>query len=116
MTEIRITEGAETVVARPMAAGARLPSDFVEAGNFEAAAAAYRKLFLENPGDAGIAEGRLNRMGYRLAEKGEFPTAVAVLKVNIELHPTSSNAYDSLAEIYWEGRPSPRARRVRQAP
>ena len=58
-----------------------------------------RKLFAEKPSDPGVSEGRLNNLGYQLAAGGELTKAAAILKLNTELYPTSSNTYDSLAEI-----------------
>jgi CubicO group peptidase (beta-lactamase class C family) len=89
----------EAVLAPRMAAGERLPSDWLAAGDIAGAVAAYRKLFATSPQDAGVAEGHLNRLGYELAGHQEIAKALAVLELNTELYPDSANTYDSLAEI-----------------
>lgn len=86
--------------AKRMLSAARLPSDDLADGRIDEALAAYRRLFAEKPDDPGIAEQRLNRMGYQLAARKEFAKAIAILKLNTELRPGSTNTYDSLAEIY----------------
>lgn len=45
-------------------------------------------------------EAGLNRLGYRLAGRGELLRATAVLTFATKAYPNSSNAFDSLAEIY----------------
>lgn len=92
--------GEERRVAKRMGARARLPSDDLEAGKIDAALASYRKLAAERPDDPGIREQRLNNMGYTLAGRKELAKAIAILKLNTELYPASSNTYDSLGEIY----------------
>jgi CubicO group peptidase (beta-lactamase class C family) len=100
VTGILLTTGSESVPARRMAPGGRLPSDALAEGKIDEAINLYRKLFAEKPDDQGIAEPRLNVLGYQLATRGEFAKAIAILRLNSELRPKSSNAHDSLAEIY----------------
>jgi tetratricopeptide (TPR) repeat protein len=83
-----------------MAPDGRLPSDALAEGKIDEAVTLYRKLFAEKPDDPGVSEARLNLFGYQLATRGEFAKAIAVLKLNSELRPKSSNTHDSLAEIY----------------
>jgi len=97
---IRLLAGSERVLARRMAPGERLPSDALAEGKLDEAVDAYRKLFAEKPDDPGVAESRLNVLGYQLAARTEFPKAITILKVNMGLRPKSTNTYDSLAEIY----------------
>ena len=42
----------------------------------------------------------LNRQGYAIREAGERELAVDVFRLNAEAHPTSADAYDSLADGY----------------
>lgn len=42
----------------------------------------------------------LNRLGYRLMGQDKLIDAIKVFELNVELHPESSNVYDSLAESY----------------
>jgi CubicO group peptidase (beta-lactamase class C family) len=99
VTGILLEAGQEQTQARRMAPGATIPSDALAAGRIDAALAEYRALFAAKPSDAGIAEGRLNQMGYELAARGETAKAIAILKLNTELYPSSANTYDSLGEI-----------------
>lgn len=49
---------------------------------------------------AGIGEDAINRYGYELLQEKKLKTAIAFLKLNVELFPGSWNAYDSLGEAY----------------
>jgi CubicO group peptidase (beta-lactamase class C family) len=96
---IRVVSGAEGTLAKRVGDDARLPSQDLAAGRIDEALAGYRRLFSSNPADPGIAEARLNNMGYRLAAERELGKAVAVIRLNSELYPSSSNVWDSLAEM-----------------
>jgi len=45
-----------------------------------------------------VPEQRLNAVGYRLMAGGKIDEAIAAFRRNVELHPDSPNAYDSLGE------------------
>jgi tetratricopeptide (TPR) repeat protein len=60
----------------------------------------YRKFKAQEPQQPIINEIVLNTLGYGLIGSGQLTQAVNVFKLNIEAHPTSANAYDSLAETY----------------
>jgi len=80
--------------------GTRIPSDFLESGDSAGARAAIMKLLADSPQDPAVSEGSLNSLGYEIASHEKYPMAIAVLKLNTELRPTSTNTYDSLAEVY----------------
>ena len=42
----------------------------------------------------------MNQLGYDRANEHDFPRAIAVLRINTELYPASTNTYDSLGEVY----------------
>jgi tetratricopeptide (TPR) repeat protein len=44
----------------------------------------------------------LNRLGYQLIAMKRLTEAIEILKLNVEIFPMSSNAYDSLAEAYMD--------------
>jgi tetratricopeptide (TPR) repeat protein len=46
------------------------------------------------------AEGELNQFGYALLGQKKYDEAISVFRHNVEQHPQSWNAYDSLAEAY----------------
>jgi dienelactone hydrolase len=60
----------------------------------------YRKFKAQEPQLPIINEIILNTLGYGLIGSGQFTQAVDVFKLNVEAHPASANAYDSLAETY----------------
>ena len=49
-----------------------------------------------------IPESAINSLGYRLLRQKRSADAVRVLELNVNLHPQSANAADSLAEAYME--------------
>jgi tetratricopeptide (TPR) repeat protein len=85
--------------ATRMAAGERLPSELLEAGEIPAAIDAFRRIRRERPEDPAIAEQRLNGLGYQYAGRDRPAAALAVLELAIELYPASANAQDSLADV-----------------
>ena len=99
VTSVTLLAGDERVAANRMAPGATIPSDELAAGRIEAALTQYCALFAAKPNDPGVAEPRLNLLGYGLAAKKDYAKAIAVLRLNMELYPASSNTYDSLGEI-----------------
>jgi hypothetical protein len=47
-----------------------------------------------------LTEAQVNRLGYNLLALKKLPDAIEVFKLNVEDHPQSANAYDSLGEAY----------------
>lgn len=62
------------------------------------AALAHIKKLIDEGGDIYIDEMGVNRIGYKLMSMNRFPEALEVLKLNVDAHPESFNAYDSYAE------------------
>ena len=60
---------------------------------------AYRVVQAARPDDPGVAEARLNRLGYQLAGRQELQAALIVLQVNTGLYPGSANTWDSLGKV-----------------
>lgn len=77
-----------------------IPYDHLLAGHFDVAVEAYRNIKKEQPNNVAVDEGRINDLGYELLGKKNYPAAIAVFKLNVELYPQSSNTYDSLGEAY----------------
>lgn len=92
-----------------MAPGETIPFDHVVAGRLEEAMSAYGALRAAKPDDPGVAEPRLNRLGYQLAGQGQLQTAIVVLQVNTGLYPDSANAWDSLGEVLLQNNQRERA-------
>jgi len=87
------------VEAPRMAPGETIPLDHVLAGRLEEATSAYRALKAARPDDRGVAEPRLNGLGYQLLRLHNVPAALIVLQVNTILYPDSANTWDSLGEV-----------------
>ncbi|HEU5402265.1 MAG TPA: serine hydrolase, partial [Terriglobales bacterium] len=49
-----------------------------------------------------ISEESLNTIGYRLVRRKNFSDAIRIFRLNVENHPGSWNAYDSLGEGYMD--------------
>jgi len=49
-----------------------------------------------------ISEESLNTIGYRLVGRKKYPDAVRIFQLNVQNHPGSWNAYDSLGEGYMD--------------
>lgn len=64
------------------------------------ALAEYRERRGSRPTPEAVTEAQMNRIGYDLLSLGRAADAVEVFRLNVEDHPQSSNAYDSLGEAY----------------
>lgn len=68
--------------------------------NVAAAIAQYRKLKKEHPAEYDFSEKELNALGYQLLNHARVADAIEIFKLNVEMFPQGSNAYDSLGEAY----------------
>jgi tetratricopeptide (TPR) repeat protein len=66
---------------------------------FDQALSVYQAMQKRNAGFA-LTDGELNSWGYRLLRAGQVRQAIAILRLNTEVHPDSWNAFDSLGEAY----------------
>lgn len=66
----------------------------------DAAVARYRVLREQGFPGARESEGNTNGLGYKLLGKRETRAAIQLFQLNIETHPGSANAHDSLGEAY----------------
>lgn len=71
----------------------------LRAGRVQEAAELYRESRQRDREHLLLPENALNRLGYEFLP-GAPDTAIAVFQLNVETHPESSNAYDSLGEGY----------------
>jgi len=90
----------ETVVVPRISKDNLVPLELLMAGRASEAIEAYKKIKREQPDNIAIAEERINSLGYGLLQQKKVAEAIAIFKVNVELYPQSSNAYDSLGEAY----------------
>jgi tetratricopeptide (TPR) repeat protein len=71
------------------------------ARNVDAALDWFRDLKTSGSTEIGYGQYTLNRLGYLfLLRKKDASTAIKIFKLNTEMYPRSSNAYDSLADAY----------------
>jgi hypothetical protein len=96
---LALESDGERSEAPRMAPGETIPFDRVLAGRLDEAMTAYRALQTARAHDPGIAEPRLNSLGFQLAGRQELAAAVIVLEVNTRLYPDSANTWDSLGEV-----------------
>jgi tetratricopeptide (TPR) repeat protein len=66
---------------------------------FDHAPAIYAAMLKDNP-DFKLDEAAMNLWGLDLMEKNHLTEATELLKLNVQVFPSSSNAYDSLGEAY----------------
>ncbi len=66
---------------------------------FDHAPAIYAAMLKDNP-DFKLDEAAVNLWGLDLMEKNHLSDAIELLKLNVQVFPTSSNSYDSLGEAY----------------
>ena len=65
------------------------------------AIAQYRELKAgKTASEYNFAETELNQLGYQLLQMKKVTAAIEIFKLNVEMYPQSSNAYDSLGEGY----------------
>ncbi|MBN2344941.1 MAG: tetratricopeptide repeat protein, partial [Candidatus Aminicenantes bacterium] len=66
----------------------------------EAAIDKFRELQAHPQPPVYFDENEFNDLGYRLMQAGNLAGALQVFRMNVELHPGSANAHDSLGECY----------------
>ena len=75
-------------------------SQTINSRGIDAGVVQYRSL--RERGFPGLSESisDTNSLGYQFLGKGENQAAIQIFQLNVETHPKSSNAYDSLGEAY----------------
>ena len=75
-------------------------SQTINSQGIDAGVAQYRSL--RERGFPGLSENfsDTNKLGYQFLGKGENQAAIQIFQLNVETHPKSSHAYDSLGEAY----------------
>jgi len=82
--------------------GWKIPFDVIVSGDTAAIQEHGNKVKAKFGGqlDYDIPENLLNQVGYQLMNRKTYDRALALLTLNMKLHPNSPNTYDSLAECY----------------
>ncbi|NQY36561.1 MAG: hypothetical protein HRT37_16630 [Alteromonadaceae bacterium] len=68
--------------------------------DISAAISLYHHLKESKPNEYIFGERQLNTFGYQLLELNKIAEAIEIMKLNTLEHPESSNAFDSLGEVY----------------
>ena len=87
-------------VLPPRPDGAREVVKIMESGGAEAAYKEFKLLL--NSSKAYFGEWEVNQVGYLFLENGMTEEAITALSYNVDEHPFSANAHDSLAEAYYK--------------
>jgi CubicO group peptidase (beta-lactamase class C family) len=101
VSELKVTLPDATIVTAPkVAAGALIPFEHLNAGDFEKALAGYRQIKKDTPDNAAISQFRINGLGYGYMRAKKMPEALFYFQLNVEFYPKESDVYDSLGEGY----------------
>ena len=76
----------------------KIPREYLKNNEFDKALEGYLAIKENDSLDLLINEGDLNSLGYRELRENNFNDAINIFKINVALHPTSYNVYDSLGE------------------
>jgi tetratricopeptide (TPR) repeat protein len=95
---LNVEEHPNSRFAKRQHARAAVLRSFAEEGA-AAGLARYGEL-RESYGDRIVAENLLNAVGYALLNDDKTAEAIEAFRLNVEMYPSSSNAYDSLGEGY----------------
>ena len=77
-----------------------LLEEVVESDGIVAAVRRYYELKSASPDAYEFGVSELNKLGYRLLQRGRVDDAVEIFRLNLSAHPNSGAAFDSLAEAY----------------
>jgi CubicO group peptidase (beta-lactamase class C family) len=92
--------------------GEQQPLDWLKYDNYDSAGLSFTRVALRKGAAAAldefstdlasgaISEGTLNQTGYNLMASKKTEDAILLFRKNVDLHPASWNAYDSLGEAY----------------
>ncbi|QOD61577.1 tetratricopeptide repeat protein [Polaribacter haliotis] len=78
----------------------KTPNEYFEAEEYDKALTAFLLIKEQDSLNPVIRERRLNSIGYNFLRDGKVKKAIEIFKINIALHPESSNVYDSTADAY----------------
>jgi hypothetical protein len=75
----------------------------------DAAVTQYHGLKAASPSTYNFDEDQLNALGYHLLHHSKIKEGIRILQLNVESYPQSGDAYDSLAEAYFDDANKPQA-------
>jgi tetratricopeptide (TPR) repeat protein len=76
----------------------KIPSEYLKNNEFDKALEGYLLIKEKDSLDASIDENNFNSLGYSELNSKNIEYAIHIFKINMELHPYSSNVYDSYAD------------------
>jgi len=83
---------------RKLDKGEKVASDYIDENQFDKALEAYLQIKAKDSLDTSLNENEFNKLGYFYMNDKKFDKAKEIFKINIALHPQSSNVYDSYAD------------------
>lgn len=78
----------------------KTPSMYLKAKNYEKALEGFLLVKEEDSTSDFINERDFNNLGYNAIRNKNYEDAIEIFKINMALHPTSDNVYDSLGDAY----------------
>ena len=78
----------------------KTPSMYLKEKNYEKALAGFLLIKEKDSTSDFINERDFNNRGYNFIRDKRYEDAIEIFKINVALHPTSDNVYDSLADGY----------------
>jgi len=78
----------------------KTPSMYLKKKNYEKALAGFLLIKEKDSTSDFINERDFNNRGYNFIRDKHYEDAIEIFKINVALHPTSANVYDSLADGY----------------
>jgi hypothetical protein len=85
---------------KKLASDEKVPSEYLLNDNYEKALNGYLDIKEKDSLDTAIDERAINSWGYKKLRENDHLTAINIFKINIALHPASSNVYDSLGQAF----------------
>ncbi|WAC01975.1 tetratricopeptide repeat protein [Lacinutrix neustonica] len=83
-----------------LADSVQVPSVYLKNKQYDEALKGYLNIQKEDSTSTFLNEHAFNRFGYQQLREAHYKDAIEIFKINVALHPTSDNVYDSLADAY----------------
>ena len=83
---------------RKLNKGEKVAREYIDENQFDKALESYIQIKAKDSLDTSLNENEFNKLGYRYMENKEYDKAKGIFKINMALHPQSSNVYDSYAD------------------
>lgn len=84
---------------RKLDKGEKVAREYIDENLFDKALEAYIQIKANDSLDGALNENEFNKLGYFYMNDKKYDKAKGVFKINIALHPQSSNVYDSYADV-----------------